>query len=166
MTDVLPYMDQAPLYNTIVRPAPWNDPQNRSAFSVVVPGYLNPSVAGPPTDANGYGLAHYAANSRLITEDRRTRITDIRDGTSNTLLVGMVDAGFKPWGDPSNHRDPASGANGGPQAFGSPHAGIIYVLMADGSVLTISKDIDPQVLEQLGDPADGREIPGSAFERR
>jgi hypothetical protein len=156
MTDLLPYMDQRALHDSIARQSAWNDPINKHAFSTVIPTYQNPSVPPPPTDANGYALAHYAANSRLISEERRTRIGDIRDGTSNTFIVGMVDAGFKPWGDPSNHRDPATGVGGGPQAFGSPHVGTVYFLMADGSVQMISKDIDPHVLEQMGDPADGK----------
>ena len=48
--------------------------------------------------------------TRLITG--RTQVgglRDITDGTSNTMMAGEVAVGFKPWGDPSNVRDPAAG---------------------------------------------------------
>jgi len=155
MTDLLPYLDHAPLHAAINQNLPWTDPINHSAFQAVVQTYLNPSVPGSPTDASGYGLAHDAANSRVVSDTKHTSIREITDGTSNMMLAGMVDDGFKPWGDPTNHRDPAQGAGCGPQAFGSPHVGVIYVRMADGSVRTISKTIDPQVMQLLGDPGTG-----------
>ena len=91
MTDILPYMDQAPLHQSIQRNLAWNDPANKTPFGTVVQQYLNPSVPGNHTDANGYALAHYAANSRVMSDTLQSRIGDFTDGLSNTFLIGQVE---------------------------------------------------------------------------
>ena len=64
----------------------------------------------------------------------RERIANITDGTSNTMMAGTVNDGFKAWGDPTNHRDPSSGFGGGPTSFGAPNRRFVTILMFDGSV--------------------------------
>jgi type II secretory pathway pseudopilin PulG len=160
MTAMLPFMDQGALYSSINPAAPWSDPANRMVFSTIIPTYLNPSVPSKPIDqGTGYAVAHYAGNARILSPDAPRTIREITDGTSNTILLGQVDAGFKPWGDPSNLRDPANGVGGGPNAFGSPHYGVVHILLADGSVRAISKNIAPQVMQSLGTPNGGEQIP-------
>jgi prepilin-type processing-associated H-X9-DG protein len=74
-------------------------------------------------------------------------------GASNTILVGEVNAGFKPWGHPINWRDPAAGLNGDANTFGGPakNNGTTF-LMADGSVRFIGNGVDPEVLRAMSDP--------------
>lgn len=153
MTLLLPYLDQQPLYQQIRLQADWHDPANVPPFSTVMMMFLNPSENGPHTAPDGYALSHFAANSHVIRPDRPIRIADFMDGTSNTMLLGQVHDGFKPWGDPSNHRDPAKGLGGGPHAFGSPHRGGSHVLMADGSVRFVSEMTAAEVLQAIGTPA-------------
>ena len=63
---LLPYMDQAPLYNQIDFNRPWVDPANDGLFSRVIPKYLNPSITAPPLDTQGLAVSHYAGNSQLV----------------------------------------------------------------------------------------------------
>lgn len=78
----------------------------------------------------------------------------ISDGTSNTLLIGEVDANFEPWGKPGNWRDPALGLNRSPHGFGCRRGSrLVYFVMADGSVRSIRDDVDPEVLRALATPA-------------
>lgn len=163
MTDMLPYLEQGPLHSQVQYGLSWNDPGNKQAFGTVVPTYLNPSEPTPPINSNGYAVAHFAANSYVISENRHSQIREFIDGTSNTMLMGTVDDGFKPWGDPTNSRDPGLGFQGGPNAFGSRHAGVVIVLMADGSVRMVSKNTDPEILKLLGDPADNQVISDDLF---
>jgi len=159
MTELLPYMDQAALYNTINRQAPWDDPNNRAAMSAVVQVYLNPSHPAKSfvDPASGYAVAHYAGNPYIFGREKPLSIRDMTDGTSNTMLAGSVIEGPRPWGDPGNLRDPANGIGTGPQqylhtSFGEP---IAMILMSDGSVRTVSGNTAPAVLQGLAQPDDG-----------
>jgi hypothetical protein len=161
-TQVLPYM----FYSTreIDMNRPWNDPVNRKAFQSVIPEFIVPGMRSTPIkDPDGYGLSHYAANSRVMGANKR-RINDIPDGTSTTLLIGEVNAGFQPWGHPVNFRDPARGINRSPYGFGGPrNTGGAMFVMADGSVRFISEKVTPTVLEALATPDGGEEVDASVL---
>ena len=164
MTDLLPYLDDgALLHKTIDRKRPWTDPANAIPFQSVVQNYLNPGFS-ETKDSKGYAVAHYAANSRLISDEKNHWIGDITDGTSNTMLAGTVSEGFKAWGDPTNHRDAAKGFKGGAEAFGSPEKDFVFIVMADGAVRKISKNVDPDLCLKLAGPNDGQIINVNEFE--
>lgn len=123
MSMILPYLDQAPLYNQlkvgqtplIPRTAMTNTNDYTSAtagsqealFRTPLSVYLCPSASG--ADVNKYqcnlGTAMYAGSNAIFTQPpsatvtgaRSTHLNDIVDGTSNTLLVGekaLMDAPF------------------------------------------------------------------------
>ncbi len=71
--------------------------------------------------------------------------------TALTQLVPLLDAPQYPPNIP------------GHQAFGSPHSGGLNMAFCDGSIHTISYDIDWQIHRDLGDRADGNPVtlPGS-----
>jgi hypothetical protein len=85
-------------------------------------------------------------------------LEDIRDGTSNTIMAGEVNANFRPWGHPVNLRDPARGINTSPDSFGSPFAGGMHFLLCDGHSRFVSEDIDSAVLKALATPDGGEHI--------
>lgn len=162
MTDILPYLDQAALYNSLDVTKPRDANPVQAGFQVQIPTYLNPSLPAAQPDARGYAPAHFAGNAALITPAGGIHIRNITDGTSNTMLAATVDGGIKTWADPSNIRDASAGFGGGPNAFGTPHHNVVLVLMADGSVHAIPRSIDPAITRLLGDPRDGQQIPDLA----
>lgn len=141
---------------------PWNDPNVADYGRGAIPMLNHPALGWHGQfDEHGFALMHYAGNVHIFPNNRGMRVSDITDGTANTLAVGEVAENFQPWASPWNRRDPADGINDVPWGFGGPpwqHGA--YFVMADGSVRLISRDIDRQVLKALGTPAGGEPVSG------
>jgi prepilin-type processing-associated H-X9-DG protein len=136
----------------------------------------NLNRAGPGT----VGLAHYVGvagvgdDAALLPKedkragvfgyDRKTRLEDIKDGTSTTLLVVETATDNGPWtagGRPTvrgleSDRRPYLSRQG---QFSSYHRGdVTNALFVDGSVRSIGPGIDPKVFEALSTIAGGEEV--------
>ena len=151
-TYLLPYLNY--MSKDIDLNRPWNHPANAPYFRSVIPKFINPGFrTADLVDGDGYGLSHYAVNSRVLAGNRKVRLQDLPAGPSTLLLVGEVKARFQPWGHPVNWRDPARGINRSPDGFGGPRgAGGAYFSMADGTVRFIDERISPEVLRALSSP--------------
>ncbi len=167
LAKILPFLDQAPLYNNIDFDEGWEDEANTTSMQTVIPSLLNPSSPEGPTNPDGYGVTHYVGiaglgedgptldiddpNAGVFAYDRVTRFQDITDGTSNTICVGeAMNAG--PWGQ--------GGAStirpftdtpyiNGPDGFGGYHAGGCMFLFCDGSTRFINENVDNSVMEAI-----------------
>ncbi len=157
LTDLLPFLDQKPLYDRINKMAEWNDTTNEAPMSVVVSSYLNPSL-NTKTDPNtGLALAHCAGNVHVFGSASALRWDDFTDGTSETMLAGTVANGLVPWGDPNNLRNLSDGVGAGPKQFlFTPQARhFAIILLADGTVRFISANADLAITQGLSIPNDG-----------
>jgi prepilin-type N-terminal cleavage/methylation domain-containing protein/prepilin-type processing-associated H-X9-DG protein len=132
-------------------------------------------------------LCDYAASNAeetgVVAQATTTRVLDITDGTSNTLLVGEKrynlahlgqaslndDVGYTAGWDHNTVRftthapepdysDPTN--TEGEEAFGSSHPSRFNVVFADGSVRSLSYSIDPLIFSYLGNKSDGNVLPG------
>jgi prepilin-type processing-associated H-X9-DG protein len=156
-TELLPFVDQQPVYQIIDQNVPWNDPANTGAFMTEVPTYLHPNQSQRRT-ADGYAASHYAGNQFVIVPGQTLSLREVTDGTANTIAAGEVGSGFRPWGDPGNVRDPSLGINANPDGFGSASPGGANMLLMDGSVRFVSENIDSGVLKALATPAGGEQV--------
>lgn len=135
---------------------PWNDPKNAHQYRKVCPNMFNPRASLPHKSPDGYGLNHFAANAELIVRPKPLKLSEVQ--MSETLLVGEVNQALVPWAMPGNCRSAVSGLNDvGPKpagtrvGFGSPTRDRVTLFgMLDGSVRGLDRDIDPVVLQQLG----------------
>lgn len=153
-TVILPYVDQAPLFQQIDLGQPWTSPQHRAVFATHVPIFSH-ALAEKQNDA-GYALTSYSGNIHLLAVDPM-RWDAITDGAANTILLGEVAHNLKPWGMPMNCRDPAIGMQH-PDGFGTQdkRRGVLIV-MADCTVRWLEKDTDKTVLRALATPRGGED---------
>jgi len=145
-------------------------PTRRAPQSIVYsePGYLGGISAA-------HALCDYAGSNLegtgVLRQGRLVRMSEITDGASNTLLVGekrLVTASLGQYQQDDNEgytagwdhdtirrtdRPPAPDLRGngnGDDRFGSLHDGAFHVVLADGSVRSISYSVDATVFRGLG----------------
>jgi prepilin-type processing-associated H-X9-DG protein len=95
--------------------------------------------------------------------NRATRIQDIRDGTSNTMMITETHKDFGPWsaGGPSTIRSLTTKPYiNGPDGIGGPTPGGCNILLADGSVRFVSESVDPKIFEALSTIRGGETVGG------
>jgi prepilin-type N-terminal cleavage/methylation domain-containing protein/prepilin-type processing-associated H-X9-DG protein len=116
-TMLLPYLEQSALASQIRRDVPWYDPANKDAIATQIPLLQCPATLNPNRTTTGVvnGVTFTAADTDyavcgginpvvmqnglipantsrwgVFVLDVGTKITDIPDGTSNTLMVGEI----------------------------------------------------------------------------
>ncbi|WP_437203197.1 DUF1559 domain-containing protein [Planctomicrobium sp. SH664] len=164
LVSILPYLDQAALYEKINQKLDWAAPANEPAVETVLPVFHNPSeVVWSGTNLSNYvGIAGLgeagptlpvtSPKAGMFAYNRVTRFSDVKDGLSQTLMTSEVTQELGPW---------AAGGRGtirpftqqpylnGPDGFGGSHPDGVLMGLGDGSVRLISDQIDPGVLEAL-----------------
>ena len=173
MYKLLPFIEQANVYEQIDKDAAWDSEQNKPIAELVLPVLLNPSAVEPEMGALDYvGISGIGPDSASLKNNdpkagifgynRKTRIRDITDGTSNTVAIMDSSERGKSWlqGGKSNIRGFTQQPYiNGPDGIGGPHVGGVNAAFADGSVRFISENIDPKVLEALATKAGGEVVP-------
>lgn len=158
-THLLPYLDQQNLFCQINLKQSWRAISNRTSLSTTLSVFNNPRIDGSrKQEHTRYALSHFAINSHLAPLGGSVTLKDMPDGNTHTLFAGEVISNFKPWGDPSNRRDPLLGLNTSPQGFGGTMNLTTHFIMADGSVRGIYNKIDPKILKAIATPDGGEEV--------
>jgi hypothetical protein len=151
----------------------WADPLNDPFVRRPVENFQNPAI-DPPTGPAGHpvsqfvGVAGVGADAPSLPVNhpragifglqRTTRVEDVRDGQSNTMMVAGVTDQFDSWaanGSATIRPLSAEPYFGGPDGLGTGEQGGMSVLMADGSVRFLSSDTDPRLIRRMGAMADG-----------
>jgi hypothetical protein len=158
---LLPFLEEAELYNQYKFDEPWNGPNNKKLLEKMPAVYADP-IHG---ENNKEFLTHYCAvtgeeaafsadGAKFDGKDLNLgeldgpSVREFTDGTSNTILVGSVAPEAKiPWLKPDDvkltEKFPGLGKKGG---FAAPHkmaegsAGLF--LRADGSVIGLLDTVD------------------------
>ena len=149
-TLILPYLDQKPLYDKIDLTKPWDDSVNAEAYKSVIWAYRCPSATGPETHTTY--MAVVTPNSCFRPTESRL-LSEITDGTANTLMVVEVDLEHAVhWMSPSDADESLFLAIGSTSKL--DHVGGIHFALADGTVrflnATASADIRRALISVAG----------------
>ena len=119
--------------------------------------YKCPSDDDPNSLATNYMVV--TGPNTMFEGAEGCKISQIVDGTSNTIMIVEVTGQNTHWSEPRDldirqfqGRINAGGAN----ELGSRHRGGAQVSMADASVQFMSESVDPQMLRQMVDPNDAQ----------
>ncbi len=104
MSQILPQMEQTPLYNQYNFNVRFDTTNNAPSVSTKVPGYLCPSAL-PPETVTTYATSNYAGNAGTMSglDDgilfplSSVSFQDVRDGASNTVAVGELTYSVGGW---------------------------------------------------------------------
>ncbi|MCA9031736.1 MAG: DUF1559 domain-containing protein [Planctomycetaceae bacterium] len=177
LVGLLPYIDQAPIYNQMDLKGGWESDENAFFGQIDIPVLTNPSVPLEPL-RNGYMPTHYVGIAGLgedgpnlgpqekgagvFAYGKPRGIRDITDGTSNTVMFAEADGNLGPWTSAKGAIRPLTQQPyiHGPDGIGGHHAGGVNMALCDGSVRFVSENIDPKVMEALTTIAGGENIGG------
>ncbi len=129
---ILPYIEQAPLYNQFNLDEPWDSEHNKALISKMPEVFQTPEVT-----EEGKTVFHvFVGENTAFNLDKGLSFRDFTDGTSNTLFVvqagaDKADTWTKPGGLTLNEENPL-------KTFGTLENGQLMILMVDGSVRTIN----------------------------
>ncbi len=185
LVELLPFIEQRGIDDNFDRKLGTYARVNAPARNMSIPTYNCPShYRGSKTVPQGftnYAGCHHGSetqidqdNNGLLFLNSRIALADIYDGASNTILLGEIlpfdDSLGWASGTRASLRNPSQlmGLSdwellnqslprpvtevGG---FGGPHPQVVQMCFADGSVHTMNRYMDPQILGFLGDRSDG-----------
>jgi hypothetical protein len=168
---LLPFVEQIGIYTRFDLHQAWDGPANRPLADVQFDLYRCPAETNQRHTETSY--VAIAGDDTCWPAGGPIRFNDIADGTSNALLFGEThDSGIL-WPEPRDLQYDQldwrlQGSPG--KSLSSSHGPVIEyfdgsrklksrtsvnVALADGSVLHLSRDVDPEVLRQLANRHDG-----------
>ena len=158
---ILPYIEQQALYAKFHLDEPWDSPHNKELIQYMPATYTCPSRPSPAPGTTTY--RGFLGKGAFFEAGRGSRIADITDGTSNTLMVVEAKDAV-PWTKPDELPfDRAKAAAGDLLGAGSNHPGGFNALFGDGSVKFLKSAINPQTLRALITKNGGEVIAADAF---
>ncbi len=94
-TFLMPHMDLTATYKILaprgqLAPGSTGAPAITTELQAIYPAFRCPSDSGPPRNPyfGNYSTSNYSMSTRLGFQNSSMRLSDVRDGTSNTLMMG------------------------------------------------------------------------------
>jgi prepilin-type processing-associated H-X9-DG protein len=151
---LLPFLDQVELYEKYRFDEPWDGPHNRLLHDEIVSAYCCQEQRARSTGKAATDTTYVVVvgPQTAFPGDRCISLGDIRDGTSNTVLVVEVKNSGIHWVEPRDlhvtQMNPCINPPRG-QGISSLHKGYANAAMADGGVKTLSEQLSPREVAGL-----------------
>jgi type II secretory pathway pseudopilin PulG len=148
---LLPYMEQQALYQQFDLKEPWDSPANQAISETIVKVFTDPSSPGQRLGQTDYLFV--TGQGTIFETGQMTKIQDVTDGVSNTMLVVEVKNSGVNWAEPRDLdiNQPMALPPGN-------HPGGNIVLLGDGSVRFISKSVAGQTVRAAATKAGGEMV--------
>ncbi|MCL2116944.1 MAG: DUF1559 domain-containing protein [Planctomycetaceae bacterium] len=156
---ILPYIEQAALYEAIRLDEPWDSEYNSRFHNLMISAYQCPSANSPMPGMTSYSVV-VGKECFFHEPNAKNGMAMIADGTSNTIAV-VERAEPVCWMDPTQEitfEEACKGINVSSEGLGSNHTGGINAGFFDGSVQFISESVDLAVLRALFTRAGGEAV--------
>jgi len=159
---LLPFVDEQALYAQYNFKEPFDGPANRRLAQRPVSAYQCPESAAADTANASYVML--VGPGTLSDGPKSTKLSDVRDGTSNTIAIVEIPGTGVNWMEPKDMTLDEFVATfprpGGPvQAKGSNHPGFINVLILDGSARSLSTSTPAATIRAMATIAGGEAMP-------
>lgn len=156
-TLILPFMDEQKLYESIDLTKPWDHPANAIARQTALPSHVRKCPSARNVNARCTTYLAVSAPNGIFYGSTPRRMGDVRDGSSNTLLiVEVIGEDAVEWMEPKDLAESAFRKQFWCRQ--SNHTGAIHVLLVDGTVHSLSLDMSSDKIVGLLSIADGEEI--------
>jgi hypothetical protein len=147
---LLPFLEQGNVYNSFKRDEPWDSPHNKPLSEIAIKTFQLPGDDKTPANHTHYQV--FTGAGTLFPPDQRISVGAIADGSSNTILIVVAEQAV-PWAKPDDVPfDPSRPIR---PLLSTYHRGAYLVLLADGSVRSLSRDVSEKTLKMAINPNDG-----------
>ena len=143
---ILPFMDDAPRYGQYGFNEPWDSPGNSQLLNPLPAPYSCPSNPAPGVNTC---YAAMTGSGSIMGSNECSRMTDVTDGLSNTLMIVEACKLNIVWMQPKDIDAGTFTKVGDPNGIWSHHTGGAHILVADGSVRFLSTLVDPKIVKGL-----------------
>lgn len=152
---LLPFLDQGELYRQFKLDESWDSPHNRALIAKIPPVYVAPGLDAAAREGKTVYVVPVGEKS-VFSTPRGTRIANITDGTSNTILALQSPAERAVvWTQPAdwefNPERPKEGVF-------LPGVADLVAALCDGSVRVISAQVAADVWRNLVQMNDGQVV--------